>query len=170
MSESPYRTSANLPPSDWEEEAPEGARTRFLRRRGSALLGAALLVPLLVLARLLFGGSPELGPVTWTVATALVIGAIAFWPSSIEVVSVGERELRWRDRLLGSRARIPIDRVVVRVLGDERRSALWVGDGRVNFRMTIGPRAAVDGLAGALRVAVDRARAAPPRESSGARR
>lgn len=153
----PYRA----PPPDatslgWIESR-ESRATTFVRQRGGAL-GAAAVLPLVIFARIMVGPIEQLSVFGWSVGIVLVLGVIAMWPLSRERICIDERGMRWRDRLLGHHARVPLDRLVVRVSSTGRRSSVAMGDGRASWRVAVGDAPAVEALAHALNAAIERAR------------
>ncbi len=161
MSEGPYRK----PPSDllelgWIEERGSNA-TVFVRKRESKLGGLAVLAPIAIFARVLFGPIGRLSLWGWGVVILFVVGVIMLWPISREQIRIDARGMRWRDRLIGLRARVALDRLEVRIRGDARYGTLSIGDGHASFRVASGDGAAIEALALLIKAAIARSKSSP---------
>jgi hypothetical protein len=162
MPEGPYRESPpDLLGLGWIEERGSSA-TLFVRNRASVLSGLAVLAPVVIFARVLFGSVEQLSLWGWSVVISFVVGVIMLWPISREQIRIDARGMRWRDRLVGLRARVALDRLDVRVRGDARHGILSIGDGRAFWTVASGDGAAIEALAQAIKAAIARSNRNPP--------
>jgi hypothetical protein len=92
------------------------------------------------------------------VPTGLLVLVLAMtWPLPVERIRIDRRGMRWKDRLLGHRFRVPIERVriIVDAVGNER--ALSIADARTRHAVAVGDPADVQALADELSASIERA-------------
>ncbi|UJR86000.1 hypothetical protein [Sandaracinus amylolyticus] len=155
--ERPYRAA---PPDarrlGWNET--RAGRATELTRERRAEATSREVVPIVVASTALVVAFGALSMVAQGLSIALAAGVAATWPLSVERIHIDEHGLVWRDRLFGSRLRLPLERVLPRIVDQEGERALLIGSGGSWHLLASGDPGDVDELARLVAAAVARAR------------